>query len=132
MALPKNVNFGRLINNVDGIGSVNAGANTTVNFNADRRYHNVCYQTTCVNYTGGTLLATKHLTGGGNDAAVVTLAVSANQVPTTVTVTTAGNGYNVGDTFSVIDPTGKGAVFTVATLTGGATLAATLKQSVNL
>ena len=73
-----------------------------------------------MNYTGGTLQATKHLTGGGNDALVGTVAVSATSVPLTFAATTAGNGYNVGDTFTTVDATGTGAVFTVATLTGGA------------
>lgn len=113
-------NFGPQINFINGINGVQAGGNALVNFAVNRRFSRLKYQCAAVNYTGGTLLATKHLTGGGNDALVVTLTVTANQVPNVVTPTTAGNGYNVGDTFSIIDPTGTGAVFTVATLTGGA------------
>lgn len=117
------INTGRSINYINGIQGIGAGpgaSNPLWNGTTDQRVHRLNFKCTAVNYTGGAGLATKHITGGGNDAAIVTLTVSASQVPVSVAITTAGNGYNVGDTFSVTDPTGTGGVFTVATLTGGA------------
>jgi hypothetical protein len=84
------------------------------------RKHTIKLLCQAVNYTGGVGQTTTKLTGGGNNALTVTLTLSAGREPVTGVVVAAGNGYNVGDTFTVVDSTGTGAVFTVATLTGGA------------
>jgi hypothetical protein len=83
------------------------------------RKHSIKLFTQAVNYTGGVGLATKHLTGGGNDALTVTPAISASREPVTAAVVAGGAGYANGDTFSIVDATGAGAVFTVVTSAGG-------------
>jgi hypothetical protein len=57
--------------------------------------------------------------GGGAGASVGKMSFS-SKVVTKPAVASAGNGYNVGDTFKFNDGTGVNVVFTVATLTGGA------------
>lgn len=111
---------GRNINTLKNISGVAAGGAFTIKIPVGNRKHGTKLFCTAVNYTGGVGQTTKHLTGGGNDALTVTLTLSAGREPVTVAAVAAGNGYNVGDTFQVVDATGTGAVFTVATLTGGA------------
>jgi len=102
------------------IGAVNAGGAFNVDFVVGNRKHGVQLYCQAVNYTGGVGLATKHLTGGGNDQLTVTPTLTAGREPTLLTIVAAGNGYNVGDTFQIVDATGVGAVFVVTVLTGGA------------
>jgi hypothetical protein len=74
-------------------------------------------------YTNGTY-ANVTLTGGSGSGAKATIVVSGNTV-TTVTLTTAGNGYVVGDTLSAtaasIGGTGSGFSIKVATINDGFT-----------
>jgi len=74
-------------------------------------------------YTNGTYTGVT-LTGGSGSGAKATIVVSGNTV-TTVTLTTAGNGYVVGDTLSAtaasIGGTGSGFSINVATIDDGFT-----------
>lgn len=111
---------GRNINTLKNISGVASNGAFTVKVPVGNRKHGTKLFCTAVNYTGGIGQTTKHLAGGGNDALTVTLTLSAGREPVTVAIVAAGNGYNIGDTFQVIDATGAGAVFTVATTVGGA------------
>ena len=76
------------------------------------------------NYTGGTGLATVHLSGGGNNDLTVTPTV-VNGVVTALAVVAGGTGYKAGDTFSITDSTGTGCVGVVSTVSSGAATALT-------
>lgn len=71
-------------------------------------------------YTVASNIATTTLTGSGSGATFDILTVSSGQIATFSVGSTPGTGYNVGDTITPTQPSGDGAVFTVATLTGGA------------
>jgi len=115
-----NLNFGTV---VDQLGGIQVGSGIVlVNFDTDRRFHNVRYQITAVNYTGGVGLAGTVLTSVAAATFAgdtVTLVVNAFGVPTAATyVGTAGSNWTPGDTLSVVDATGKGLVLTVASVSG--------------
>lgn len=113
-----NLNFGTV---VDQLGGIQVGSGIVlVNFDTDRRFHNVRYQVTAINYTGGTLLKPVILTGSGVVSTdTITLTVNAFGVPTAASwVGTAGTGFVAHDHVSVVDATGKGLVLDVSTISG--------------
>lgn len=116
-------NKGRLINFMSGITGVAAGGNGLVNLPVNQRYHRMTLQTQCVNYTGGTGLATVALTGTGNDDLTVTPTV-VNGVITAVAVVAGGTGYTTGDTITITDATGTGFIGTVTAAAGVVTAVA--------
>lgn len=111
------LNRGRLINFINGIVGVAAGGQATVNLPCNQRYHRNTLQCVAINYTGGTGQAITALTGSGTGATGTLTVV--NGVPTAITIVNGGSGWNVNDTFTIADATGAGAVFTVATVSGG-------------
>ncbi len=111
-------NNGRLINFISGINGVSAGGQATVNLPCNNRVHRNIFQCAAVNYTGGTALVTTTLTGVGVSATVTPTVV--NGVITAAAVVAGGSGYVVGDTITVQDATGQGAILRVATLAGSA------------
>jgi len=113
-----NLNFGQV---VDQLGGIQVGSGIVlVNFDTDRRFHNVRYQVTCVNYKGGTLEKPVILTGVGLPSTdTITLTVNAYGVPTAAAwVGTAGTNFVAHDHVSVVDATGAGLVLDVATISG--------------
>jgi len=115
--MPQVVNTQRLINFLSGITGVAAGGNAVVNLDLNKRYHRIVLQCKAVNYTGGTGLATKKITGSGNNDLTVTPTVVNGQVAS-VAVVAGGTGYTTGDTVTITDKTGQGFVGTV-TASGG-------------
>jgi hypothetical protein len=116
-----NLNFGTVVDQLGGI-QVGSGIVLT-NFDTDRRFHNVRYQVTCINYTGGTLLkpvAVTQVAVQTPSTDTVTLAVNAYGVPTAATwIGTAGTNYTANDTISVSnDKTGAGVVIKVVSVSG--------------
>jgi hypothetical protein len=113
------INKGRLINFVNGITGVATGSNALVNLPTNARYHRLKFNTVAINYTGGTGAAITQISGtAAGSGATGTLTIS-NGVPTAIAIVAGGTGWTIGDTFSIADATGTGAVFTVATVTGG-------------
>ena len=114
-----NLNFGTVVDQLGGI-QVGSGIVLT-NFDTDRRFHNVRYQVTCINYTGGTGLAPVNVSGVGvKSTDTITLTVNAFGVPTAATwVGTAGTNYTTNDVLSVVDTTGAGLTLAVASISGG-------------
>jgi hypothetical protein len=115
-----NLNFGTV---VDQLGGIQVGSGIVlVNFDTDRRFHNVRYQVTAVNYTGGTGLApvtvaATAVPAPGTDT--ITLVVNSFGIPTAATwVGTSGTNYTAGDTLSVVDATGKGLTLNVVSVSG--------------
>lgn len=129
MALPiadKNgvaINLGRWTDALPGIQG-GTSSQPYFSFGGGKRVHETIPQFVAVNYTGGTALATKHLTGSGNDGLTVTPTIVTG-VPTTVAIVAGGTGYAANDTFSIVDATGTGAVFNVTTVSSGVVTAAT-------
>jgi hypothetical protein len=107
------------INFLSGINGIAAGGTPTLNLGSDRRYLGMKLQCAAVNYTGGNALPTKKLTGGGNNDLTINVVVSTAGLVTAATVAAGGTGYANGDTFNVVDATGAGLVFTVATSNAG-------------
>lgn len=116
-------NKGRLINFISGITGVVAGGNGLVNLPVNQRYHRLILNTQCVNYTGGTGLATTKITGAGNNDLTVTPTV-VNGVVTAVAVVAGGTGYTTGDTVTITDATGVGFIGTVTADAGVVTAVA--------
>lgn len=118
------INKGRLINFISGITGVVAGGAALVNLPVNQRYHRLTLQTQCVNYTGGTAMATTALTGAGNDDLTVTPTI-VNGVITSVAVVAGGTGYTTGDTITLAaDATGTGFIGTVTAAAGVVTAVA--------
>ena len=115
-----NLNFGTV---VDQLGGIQVGSGIVlVNFDTDRRFHNVRYQITAVNYTGGATLTPVVLSSTGTPALstdTINLTVNAFGVPTAATwVGTAATNFTAGDQVSVVDATGKGLVLNVVSVSG--------------
>lgn len=117
------INRGRIIEFINGIQGVAAGAQAIINLDVNRRYHRIALQCSAVNYTGGTAQATVALTGGGNDDATVTPTI-VNGVITAVAVVAGGTGYTTGDTLTITDATGTGFIGTVTAAAGAVTAVA--------
>src|SRR4051812_35128726 len=105
-------NYGRIIQEINGINGVSANGNAVINMDVNKRYHRNVLQTSAINYTGGTGLATVKITGAGNNNLTVTPTV-VNGVITAVAVVAGGTGYTTGDTITITDATGSGFVGTV-------------------
>lgn len=116
--MPQAVNRGRLINFINGITGVATGASAIVNMPVNQRYHRLIFQCKAVNYTGGTSETIVKITSSAGAGATGTPTIVNGQV-TAITITAGGTGWTVGDTFTITDATGAGAIFTVATVTGG-------------
>ena len=79
-----NLNFGTV---VDQLGGIQVGSGIVlVNFDTDRRFHNVRYQVTAVNYTGGAALPLTIVSSAAGSIGTATAAVTVNAfgVPTLV------------------------------------------------
>lgn len=115
-----NLNFGTVIDQLGGI-QVGSGIVLT-NFDTDRRFHNIRYQVTCINYTGGTNLTATALTGSGT-ALAVDVTVNTYGIVTAISPHSgsAGSGFTTGDTITFTDATGKGFVGTVTASAGAVT-----------
>src|SRR4051812_14998015 len=111
-------NYGRIIQEINGINGVSANGNAVINMDVNKRYHRNVLQTSAINYTGGTGLATVKITGAGNNNLTVTPTV-VNGVITAVAVVAGGTGYTTGDTITITDATGSGFVGTVTAGGGG-------------
>jgi hypothetical protein len=122
---PRNplANYGIQIEPIPGINLTNSLMN--VSLDCDKRYHNLTWECIAVNYTGGAGLAIVKVVSASGAGGTATLAVNGFQVPTTIGTFSGGTGWAVNDTFTVTDATGKGAVFTVNTVSSGAITAAT-------
>lgn len=116
--MPKLVNRGPLINFITGITGVAPGGVAVVNLPTNMRYHQLTFQCTAVNYTGGTAKAITKIVSSAGAGATGTLTI-VNGVPTAIAIVAGGSGWTVGDTFTIADDTGTGFVGTVATVTGG-------------
>jgi hypothetical protein len=114
------VNLGRKIEPVVGLSALAINASGGVVMPAKVRFHTLKGKCVAVNYTGGVALATKVLTGAGNNAATVTPTIVNGQVTAAVAVNT-GAGYVTGDTITIIDATGQGCVLTVTAAAGAIT-----------
>lgn len=110
-------NFGRTVQFVNGINGFVSGGSAVLNMDVNKRYHRNLLQTTAVNYTGGTSLAITKITGAGTGATGTPTIV--NGAVTAIVITAGGSGWNVGDTFTIVDATGTGFIGTAATVTGG-------------
>lgn len=113
------INRSRLIQYVSGF-QIQAGAPTNILIKANRRLHRVLLNCKAVNYTGGVGLATKKLTGAGNNDCTATPTI-ANGVVTACAVVAGGTGYVTGDTITLVDATGTGCVLTVTAAAGAVT-----------
>ena len=115
-----NLNFGTVIDQLGGI-QVGSGI-VLINFDTDRRFHNVRLQVTALNFTGGTGLTATALTGSGT-ALEVDVTVNGFGIVTAVTPTSghAGTGFTTGDTITFTDATGAGFVGTVTASAGAVT-----------
>jgi len=113
-----NLNFGTV---VDQLGGIQVGSGIVlVNFDTDRRFHNVRYQVTAVNYTGGATMTLTVLTGSGTvGTATANLTVNAYGVPTAVTFAAGtSSGFTTGDHVTVVDATGQGLVISIVAAAG--------------
>lgn len=121
-----NLNFGTV---VDQLGGIQVGSGIVlVNFDTDRRFHNVRYQVTAVNYTGGTALPLTIVSSAAGSLGTATAAVTVNAfgVPTLVVITPGtSSGFVTGDILSVTDATGQGLTFSITAGVGGALTAPT-------
>jgi len=112
-------NFGRQLEPIAGI-TLSTGQ-MLANLDCDRRYHRLLFQTTAVNYTGGTGLAVTNLTAPAAAAGTADLAVS-NGVPGAVSgIAGAATGWTTGDKGVIADATGAGATFTATAAAGALT-----------
>lgn len=88
--------------------------------NSDRRYHQNMHEVVAVNYTGGVSSLITKITGAGvGGAAIIT--VNATQAPLsagTIVDSPTMSAYVTGDTVSIADATGAGAIFTVVAASG--------------
>ncbi|HWC61734.1 MAG TPA: hypothetical protein VHC44_18745 [Verrucomicrobiae bacterium] len=114
------VNLGRKIEPVVGLSAVAVNSNGGGNMPSKVRYHVLKGKCVAVNYTGTGALATKKITGAGNNDCTTTLTIVNGQV-TAAAVTVAGTGYVTGDTIQPVDPTGQGCVLTVTAAAGAVT-----------
>lgn len=108
---------------VDQLGGITVGNGIIlVNMDPDRRYHNIRFQITAVNYTGGTNLTATALTGSGT-ALKVDVTVNTSGIVTAIIPHSgsAGSGFTTGDTITFTDATGKGFVGTVTASAGAVT-----------
>jgi hypothetical protein len=129
LTIPKGTNFGRQTLFISGINGIAAGGQVQINLPCDRRYHRLIFYATAVNYTGGVASAITKITGSGTGGTAVLTVGTSHQVTAIGTFAGSMSGYTVGDTFSVADATGTGAVFTVSTVSSGAITAATVTVS---
>jgi hypothetical protein len=110
----RNANFGTQI---DQLGGIQVGASIVlVNLETDRRFHNIRFQISCVNYTGGATLAGVVLSSvaGAFNGDTINLTVNAQGVPTAAApVGAAATGFLANDTVSVGDATGAGLILNV-------------------
>jgi hypothetical protein len=122
---PRNpaANYGIQIEPIPGINLTNTLMN--VSLDCDKRYHSLTWECTAVNYTGGAGLAITKVTSASGSGGTATLTVTGFQVPLSIGTFSGGTGWAVNDTFTVTDTTGKGAVFTVTTVSSGAITGAT-------
>jgi hypothetical protein len=114
------INLGRKIEPVVGLSALAVNANGGVVMPPRVRFHGLKGKCVAVNYTGTGALATKKITGGGNDDCTTTLTIVNGHV-TAAAVTVAGTGYTTGDTIKPIDPTGQGCILTVTAAAGAVT-----------
>jgi len=102
---------------IDQLGGIQVGSSIIlVNLETDRRFHNIRFQVTAINYTGGATLAGVVLSSvaGAFNADTIALTVNAYGVPTAAApVGVAATGFLANDTVSVVDATGKGLVLNV-------------------
>jgi hypothetical protein len=107
---------------IDQLGGIQVGTNIIlVNLDTDRRFHNIRFQVTAVNYTGGAARAVTIVTQNGHTTtgATATITVNAYGVPVSAVVNAGGTGtIATGDIAAIADPTGAGAQWTV-TAAGG-------------
>ena len=110
----RSANYGTQI---DQLGGIQVGTSIVlVNLETDRRFHNVRFQVTAVNYTGGATLAGVVLSSvaGAFNGDTIALTVNAYGVPTLATpVGVAATGFLANDHVSVVDATGAGLVLNV-------------------
>ena len=116
------LNLQRQRNFITGIQGVAPGGQASINFACDRRYHRLIFQTTAVNYTGGTNLVATALSGSGTGLRV-DATVGANHTVTAIIPHSgaAGSGFTTGDTITFTDATGAGFVGTVTATAGAVT-----------
>jgi len=125
------LNIGRQRNFITGIQGVSSGGQAQINFATDRRYHRLLFQCSAINYTGSgtTPVALTKITGAGVGTPTGYLTI-VNGVPTAITISTGGtSGFAQGDTLSIADASGAGLVITVATVSSGAIVTATVPQT---
>jgi hypothetical protein len=126
-----NLNFGTV---VDQLGGIQVGSGIVlVNFDTDRRFHNVRYQVTAVNYLGGAALALAIISSAAGSIGTATAAVTVNAfgVPTSVVITPGtSSGFVTGDILTVVDATGQGLTFSITAGVGGVLTAPTTIVSV--
>jgi hypothetical protein len=116
------LNLGRQRSFITGIQGVSAGGQAQINFPTDRRFHRLIFQCTAVNFTGGTALVAKALTGSGTGLTVDVTVNGSFQVATIVQHSgAAGSGFTTGDTITFTDATGVGFVGTVTASSGAVT-----------
>ena len=122
LQIASGLNLGRQRNFITGIQGVAPGGQATVNFACDRRYHRLIFQTTAVNFTGGTALTATALTGSGTGLKVDVTVATNHTVATIVQHSgNAGSGFTTGDTITFTDATGTGFVGTVTASAGAVT-----------
>lgn len=107
---------------IDQLGGIQVGSSIIlVNLDTDRRFHNVRFQITAINYTGGAARAVTMVTQNGHTTtgATATITVNAYGVPVSAAVGAGGTGtVATGDIVAIADPTGAGAQWSV-TASGG-------------
>lgn len=116
----------RIRNNeiIVGINGIAQAGTPNVLLPANRRWHAILLTCLAVNYTGGNALATKRVTGAGNNDLTINLTVGNGTVlgvPNAATVVVGGTGYVTGDIITPVDATGTGAQFTVTANAGAVT-----------
>jgi hypothetical protein len=113
------VNRGWQTNFISGITGVAVGGNAVVNLDVNKRYHGLIFQCTAVNYTGGAGKQIINIKVANAAAAGATAtATLSNGAISSVAVVNGGNNYTTGDTVSIQDATGTGAVLTVTAAVG--------------
>jgi hypothetical protein len=115
----RNANYGTQI---DQLGGIQVGTSIIlVNLDTDRRFHNIRFQITAINYTGGATKAISMVSTNGHTTtnATANITVNAYGVPVSAAVVAGGTGtVATGDIVSIADATGAGAQWTV-TASGG-------------
>lgn len=116
----RSANYGTQI---DQLGGIQVGTSIVlVNLETDRRFHNVRFQVTALNYTGGAALPLTIISSvaGVIGTATADVTVNAFGVPTVVNVNVGNStGFVNGDILSVVDATGAGMTFSVQAGVGG-------------